>query len=127
MAATAPVRRKKRHFRSETVVPGFDIEFEKKPDTTEDGETTTYRERRSDEEPDVLTLKNINKMEGHSAFEFLRISQTDPERALRMLVGDDQWDRFWVVEGWMNEEFETINNLQKEAMEHYTGMSVGNS
>lgn len=125
MAATAPVRRKKRHFRSEATVPPFDIECDQKRDVADDGEVS-YRERRDDEEPDVITLKNIQKLPSHSAFELVRIAQTDPEAALKIMVGD-QWERFWTIEQWREEPFEATQNLMNEAMEHYSGVTPGNS
>jgi hypothetical protein len=117
MAGTAPVRRKKRHYRNEAVRPPFDLECELKDDGSpyEDGET-----------PDCIRFHDFQKLPLEDGFSFLEISQSNPRRALEMLVGDDQWDRFWAE--WRRDmDFEAGQELMRDVIEHFSGASRGNS
>ncbi len=116
MAATTPVRRKKRHFRIEATKPPFEIELELREDGTPIPEG---------EEPEWMPLRGIQELPGYDGFELVRIAQTDPQQALRILVGEDNWPRFWAE--YRNETFGSLQRLMNEAIEHSTGTSAGNS
>lgn len=123
MAATTPVRRKKKHFRNQSTKAPYEVELE----YGEDGEQLPPPGDDHDEHAAQrwVPLRDLNHLEGETGFDLVRIGQTDPQRALRILVGEGNWPRFWAE--YRTETFGGLQQMMNEAIEHYSGTTSGNS
>lgn len=63
----------------------------------------------------VVTFKNPNTLPTENAFDLAR--ETDPERSLRVLLGDDDWAKFW--DEYRHRPVSETNALTEDVMAFY--------